>query len=174
LKAKGISGVCRAALRYSGCRRPPRRRRVAALTAQGGGVAPGRRSPLRFVVRSCESDDGKRDFPLTRDKHSPGITTRNRPELANRARPMLCRKRGIAHLSLSVHWACVIRAAQCGHPSCTAGAEIVERLALVPATTALTASVHKAPIAVRAAHIPVRCCCLRLLHVRAFWTLRTS
>lgn len=31
-----------------------------------------RRSPLRFVVRSQESHDSKRDFLFIRDKHSPG------------------------------------------------------------------------------------------------------
>ena len=52
-------------------RRPPRERREAALTALGGRRGTGaRRSPLRFVVRSWESEDGKRDFLLIRDKHS--------------------------------------------------------------------------------------------------------
>ena len=56
------------------------------------------------------------------------IQTRNRPELMNRARPKLCGKHRIARLSLSVHWAGVIPVAECGHRSCTAGSELVERL----------------------------------------------
>jgi hypothetical protein len=46
---------------------------------------------------------------------------------------------------------------------------------VVPATTALTASVPMGPIAVRAADVPLRVWrCLRLLQVEAFSTLRTS
>ena len=82
-------------------------------------MAPGRRSSLRFVVRSWRSDDG-----MTFSSSETSIAR----ELATRSRPKLRGRCGIARLCLSVQLLCVIRAAERGHRSCPARAEIVERL----------------------------------------------
>jgi hypothetical protein len=110
-------------------RRPSRERRVAALTARGGRRGTGQ--GVALSVWLCGSERATTEsvtFFSSETNIRRELPTRNRPELANRARPTLCGRRGIARLSLSIHGAGVIRAAERDHRSCPVAAEIVERL----------------------------------------------
>jgi hypothetical protein len=110
-------------------RRPPRKRRVAALTARGGRRGIGQGVALSVSLWGLDRATTERvTFFSFETSTRREIPTRNHCELANKARPKLCGSRGIASLSPSVYGTGVIRAAEGCHPSCPARAEIVERL----------------------------------------------
>lgn len=127
--------------------KPSRERCVAALTARGGRRGTGydvalsvslcglKRATIQSVTFFSSETSIRREIPAG-----------NLPKLANRAYPKLCRRRGIACLSLSIDRAGVIRFAKCGHRSCPAGAEIVERVGQIalPGSFPLAIGRHKA------------------------------
>jgi hypothetical protein len=106
-----MCGDYRAALRCPGWAQATARAARRALTAPGG--RRGIRQGLALSVSLCGPGRATTErVPFFSSKTSARreIPTRNHPELANRARPRLCGRGGIARLSLSVHWPFVIRA----------------------------------------------------------------
>jgi hypothetical protein len=128
-----MCGHCRAALRCPGWPQATARAARSGLdsTRRAAWHRAGR-SPLRFVVRSWESDDELGDFLLIRRGHRTQVLGRNAgpQRVGEQSSPQAMRKTGIARVCRSVHWGpgkrnSCRRAWSSKRP---VGAEIVQRL----------------------------------------------
>jgi hypothetical protein len=102
-----MCGHCRAALRCPGWPQATARAARSGLdsTRRAAWHRAGR-SPLRFVVRSWESDDELGDFLLIRRGHRTQVLGRNAgpQRVGEQSSPQAMRKTGIARVCRSVHW----------------------------------------------------------------------